>query len=129
MQPATIGVGQLAETSKRFARQLFTIGKNRLQLLMVELQEGREILLHSILLAVAVAVFGLLAGITLTAALVVLFWDCSHVAVLLTLTGLYGAAGFYAWRRLSALLRNRQPLSGTIDQLEKDRACLEKILE
>ena len=46
MEPATIGVGQLAETSKCFVRRLFTIVENRLELLTVELQEERERLLR-----------------------------------------------------------------------------------
>jgi len=119
----------LVETSKRFARRLFTIGENRLELLMVEVQEERERLLHAILLALGGAVFGLLAGITLTAAIVVLLWERSPVAVLLTLTALYGAAGVCIWRRLTGLLRDWQTLSATLDQLRKDRACLGKILE
>ena len=70
-------LGQLAATSKRFARRLLTIGENRLELLMVEVQEERERLLHAILLALGVAAFGLLAGITLTAAIVIWLWAYS----------------------------------------------------
>ena len=129
MEPATIGVGQLVETSKCFARRLFTIGENRLELLMVEVQEERERLLHAILLIFGVAAFGLLAGITLSAAVVILLWNHSPVAVLLTLTVLYGAAAVCLWKRLSGLMRDWQMLSATLDQLRKDRACLDKILE
>jgi uncharacterized membrane protein YqjE len=129
MEPATIGVGQLAETSKRFARRLLTIGENRLELLMVEVQEERERLLHSFLLALGVAVFGLLAGLALTAAIVVLLSAWSPVAVLLTLTGLYGAAGICLYRRLTGLLCNWQTLSASLDQLRKDRACLGKTFD
>ena len=105
-----------------------TIGENRLELLTVEVQEERERLLHAFLLALGVAAFGLLAGLTLTAAIVVLLWAWSPVAVLLILTGLYGAAGICLYRRLTGLLRNWQTLSASLDQLRKDRACLEKIL-
>ncbi|MGD0351557.1 MAG: phage holin family protein [Verrucomicrobiota bacterium] len=129
MEPAAIGVGQLVETSKRFARRLFTIVENRLELLMVEVQEERERLLHAILLALGVVAFGLLAGITLTAAIVVLLWQYSPVAVLLTLTGLYGVAAVCLYRRLTGILRDWQNLPATLDQLKKDRACLEKTLE
>ncbi len=128
MEPADISVGQLAETSKRFARRLLTIGENRLELLTVEVQEEHERLLHAILLAFGVAAFGLLAGLTLTAAIVVWLWAWSPVAVLLALTGLNGAAGIFLYRRLTGLLRNWQTLSATLDQLRKDRACLEKTL-
>jgi uncharacterized membrane protein YqjE len=128
METATVSFRQLAATSKHFARRLLTIGENRLELLTVEVQEERERLLHAFLLALGVAAFGLLAGLTLTAAIVVLLWAWSPLAVLLTLTGLYGAAGICLYRRLIGLLCNWQTLSASLDQLRKDRACLEKTL-
>ena len=128
MEPATANFGQLVDSSKQFARSLFTMGENRLELLMVEVQEERERLLHAILLALGVAVFGLLAGFTLTAAIVVLLWAWAPVAVLLSLTGLYGAGSVCLYRRLTRLLRDWQTLSATLDQLRKDRECLEKTL-
>ena len=129
METATVSFRQLAANSKQFAQRLLTIGENRLELLTVEVQEERERLLHAILLALGVAAFGLLASLTLTAAIVVLLWTWSPLAVLLTLTGLYGAAGVYLYRQLTGLLRDWQTLSATLDQLRKDRACLEKNLE
>jgi len=128
METATGSFKQLAATSRRFAQRLLTIGENRLELLTVEVQEERERLLHAILLALGVAAFGLLAGITLTAAIVVWLWAWSHVAVLLALTCLYGVAGVCLYRQLTGLLRDWQTLSATLDQLRKDRACLEKNL-
>ena len=128
MEESTVGFRQLAATSKQFARRLLTIGGNRLELLTVEVQQERERLLHAILLALGVATFGLVAGITLTAAIVVLLWAWSPVAVLLTLTGLYGVAAICLYQRLTGLLRDWQTLSASLDQLRKDRACLEKTL-
>lgn len=128
METSTVHLRQLATTSKKFVRRLATIGENRLELLAVEVQEERERLLHAFLLALGVAAFGLLAGIALTAAIAVLFWTWSPVAVLLILTGLYAAAGFFLYRRLTGLLRNWQTLSASLDQLRKDRACLENFL-
>jgi uncharacterized membrane protein YqjE len=129
MEDSTPNSGPLAPTWKRFVRRLLTVGENRLELLAVEVQEGRERLLHAFLTALGVAAFGLLACMTLTAAIVVCLWDYSHVAALLTLTGLYGAAGFCLCLRLARLLRDWQALPASLDQLRKDRACLEKILE
>jgi uncharacterized membrane protein YqjE len=120
---------QLAATAKHLARRLLTIGENRLELLTVEVQEERERLLHSFLLALGVAAFGLLAGIALTGTSVVLFWAFSPVAVLLALTGLYSAAAVFLYRRLTVRLRDWKNLPATLDQLKKDFACLEKILE
>lgn len=129
MEQSRVNLGQLVATSKRFARRLLTIGENRFELLMVEVQEERVRLLRAILLALGVAAFGLLAGIALTALIVVLFWDVSPVAVLLALTALYGAAAALFYWRLTVLLRDWQNLPATLDQLRKDRACLEKTLE
>ena len=128
MEPTPDNFGTIAVSSKRFAQRLLTIGENRLELLTVEVQEERERLLHAVLLALGVAVFGLLASFTLTAAIVVWLWAWSPIAVLLTLTALYGAAGVCLYRRLTGLLHDWQTLSATLDQLRKDRACLEKIL-
>ena len=128
METSTASLHQLAATSKHFVRRLATIGENRLELLTVEVQEERERILHAFLLALGVAAFGLLAGLTLTAAIAVLLWAWSPWAVLLILTAIYGGAGFYLYQRLTGLLRNWQTLPASIDQLRKDRACLEKIL-
>jgi uncharacterized membrane protein YqjE len=129
MEPSRVNLGQLATTSKHFAQRLLTIGENRLELLMVEVQEERVRLLRAILLALGVAAFGLLAAVALTGTIVWLFWELSPLAVLLALTGLYGAAAVLLYRRLTVLLRDWQNLPATLDQLRKDRACLEKALE
>ena len=128
MPTASVSLKQLAATLRQFARSLLTIGENRLELLTVEVQEERERLLHAFLLALGVAAFGLLAGAAFTGALVVLLWAYSPLAVLLVLTVLYGAAAFYLFRRLTGLMRDWQTLSATLDQLRKDRVCLEGIL-
>jgi uncharacterized membrane protein YqjE len=129
MEESPVSFKQLAATSKQFARRLLTIGENRLVLLTVEVQEERERLLHTILLALGVATFGLLTGITLTALIVVLFWAFSPVLALIALTVLYAAAGLWLYRQLTVRLGNAQPLAATLDQLRKDRACLETALE
>jgi uncharacterized membrane protein YqjE len=128
MENSTATFGQLAKTSKTFVRRLATIGENRLELLAVEMQEERERILRAFLLALGVATFGLLAGLTLTATIVVLLWTWSPWAALLTLTILYGAVGIFLYRRLTGVMRNWQTLSASLDQLRKDRACLENIL-
>ena len=128
MEPPPANAGTFVETSKRFVRRLLTLGENRFELLLVEVQEERERLLHAIVLALGVAAFGLLAGMALTGAIVVLLWEISRVVALLVLTGLYGAAAVCLYRRLTRLLRDWQNLPATLDQLRKDHACLEKHL-
>jgi uncharacterized membrane protein YqjE len=128
MQPATSKGGQLVATSKRFAQRLFTIGENRLELLIVEIQEERQHLLHFLLLALSAAVLGILAGVALSLLIVVSLWERSPAAALLVLTTFYSATAVLLYRQLSALRRDWQPLAATLDQLRKDRACLEKDL-
>ena len=128
MEESTVSFSELGTASKHVAQRLLTIGENRLELLAMEVQEERERLLHAMLLALGVASLGLLAGMTLTAAIVVLMWAYSPEGVLFTLTGLYGAAGVYLCRRLSGMQRDWQALSASLDQLRKDRACLEQML-
>ena len=128
METASVSFTSLATTAKQVARQLLTIGENRLELLAVEVREEREHFLRALLLALAVAAFGLLAGLALTAAIAVWLWACSPVGVLLVLTGLHGGAAVCLYRRLIGRLRDWQTLSATLDQLRKDRACLDNIL-
>ena len=129
MEESTASLGALGVASKQFARRLLTIGENRLELLAVEVQEERERLLHAILLALGMGACGLLIAIVFTAVIVILFWDVSHFAILLTLMLLYGAGMFWLYRQLTLLLRHWKTLPATLDQLRKDRACLDNNLE
>ena len=117
MERTPINIARLLAISRRFAGRLLTVGENRLQLLLVEVQEERERLLHSVLLAFGVAAFSLLAALTLTGAIVVLLWELSPVAALLALASLYGATAVCLYRRLTRLLRDWQSLPATLDQL------------
>jgi uncharacterized membrane protein YqjE len=128
MPPADSNLFHWPEPPKRFVRQLLTVGENRLELLMAEAQEERERLLRAILLALGVAVFGFLAGAALTVALVVLLWSLSPLAVLLTLTGIYTASAGLLYQRFRTLQRQWKTFPATLDQLKKDRVCLETLL-
>ena len=128
MQESTASFSQVLMDSKHLSRQLLTIGENRLELLTVEVQEERQRLLHAILLAFSVASFALLGGVTLTAAIVVLFWAYSPLAVLASLTCLYAASAVLLCRQLGKLLHGWEPLSASLSQLRKDCTCLAKIL-
>ena len=127
--PPPSSAGRLLGLSKAIARQLLTVAENRVALLLVEAQEGRERLLRAILLALGVAAFGLLAGIAFTGAVVVSLWGLSPLGALLALTGVYGAMAVCLYRRLTRLLHDWQAFSATLEQLRKDRACLEENLK
>ncbi len=128
MNPSPVSFSRLSATARSLSKLLLTIGENRFELLTLEMQEERERLLHALFLTACVAVCGLLAGIAITAAAVVLLWDYAPVVVLLAFAGIYIIIGLCLLRRLAGELQNRQPLSASLDQLRKDRACLEKII-
>jgi len=123
--PSDTGL-HLAGTSRQIAQRVLVICENRLQLLMVEVQEERERILRAFWLTIGVSAFGLLAGIALTALIVVALWDYHPVVTLLILTVLYAAAAVFLCERLSRLQRDWDTFPATLDQLKKDRECLEK---
>jgi uncharacterized membrane protein YqjE len=119
---------QLADASKRLTQRALVICENRIELLMVEVQEERERILRAIWLALGAVVFGLLAGVALTAVIAVAFWRQSPMAALVILTVLYVVAAAVLYARLARLQRDWQTLPATLDQLRKDREWLEKNL-
>jgi uncharacterized membrane protein YqjE len=126
MQTSSDNGLHLGDATKRIAQRVFVIVENRLQLLMVEAQEERERVLLAILLALCAAAFGLLAGVTLTVVIAVALWEHSPIVALLVLVALYTIAAVVFYGRLVCLQRDWQTLPGTLEQLKKDRECLEK---
>ncbi len=119
---------QLGIMGQRLASRLMAVAENRIELFMVEMQEQRDHLLKGILLALGAAVFGLLAGIGLSAAIVFCFWNSSPLAALRVLSGLHAcaAAGLYA--KFNKVLAEWEALPATLEQFKKDRQCLEENL-
>ena len=113
---------------KRCVRRLLAVGENRFELLLVEMQEESDRLLHMLILAIGAAVLGLLAAMGFSAAVVIALWDRSRMAAILILTAAYAIGAMILCWRLTALRRQQQTLPATLDQLRKDRACLEKSL-
>lgn len=119
----------LAGASKRVALRLLVICENRFHLLMVEMEEERERVMRALFFAIGAMTLGLLAMFTLTAIIVIVFWNRSPVIVLSILTALYGGAAVYLYSRLRQLQRDWKVLAGTLEQLKKDRECLTKDLD
>jgi uncharacterized membrane protein YqjE len=118
----------LGDASKRIAQRAFVIVENRIQLLMVEAEEERDRILKAIWMGMAAVAFGLLAGVTVTVIVAVAFWNSYPLVALLVLAAVYVAGAFWFYVKLMQLQRDWQTLPATIDQLRKDRECLEKQL-
>lgn len=129
MNTTAASLGQITDSSKRVGARLLAIAENRLELLTVELQEERDRLILALLLSLGVAVLSLLAALALSAALVVLFWAQSPLGVLLGLTALYVIMGVCALTKLRRLMADWETLPATLNQLRKDRACVQELFE
>ncbi|HEU6449576.1 MAG TPA: phage holin family protein [Verrucomicrobiae bacterium] len=116
----------LSDASKRIAQRILVLVGNRFDLLMIELQEEREVIIRAICLLMAMAIFGLLACIAITAVIAAAFWKDSPVAALLALAGFYAIAGIICYILLLRLKRDWSFLPTTLEQLKKDRECLDK---
>jgi uncharacterized membrane protein YqjE len=117
----------LAGTTKRVAWRLLAICHNRAELLMVEMQEERERARAIVIIACAIAVLGLLAGITVTA-LIVCMAGPHMLLALIILAFLYTAGAVFFYLKLTQMQRDWEPLASTREQLQKDRECFEKSL-
>lgn len=112
-------------SSRRLLHTLLGTVQNRVELFAIEMQEEKCRLVETILCVVAVASFGLMTLTLITLTIVLLLWENSHVAALISLSVLYLAATAFAWRALQARLNKRTPFSTTVEELRKDRSCLE----
>jgi uncharacterized membrane protein YqjE len=128
MDTAPPNAADLAGACRRLARHAIAIGENRLDLLLVEVQEERDRFLGSILLALGVAVFSLLAGVALTFVMVLALWDHAPLVTAGALTALYAGTGAWLYARLRQRLRNWEPLPATLAQIHQDRTWLEGCL-
>jgi uncharacterized membrane protein YqjE len=122
------GVVNVATASKRVAKRFLAILENRFALAVIELQEEREKVLHSLLYAMAAAVCVLLAGITLTILVAIAFWGNHPIVALSVLMALYLTIAAVFYLRLRKLRREWELLPSTIEQMRKDRECLGKNL-
>ncbi len=112
------------EALRRFGATVLAVLRNRLELLVVELQEERLRLLKAL---VWVAVAAALACFTLTMAalgVVIVVWDHYGVEGVFALSGLGLAATALAFWRLRARWKNWPLLSATLAELKKDFECL-----
>ena len=117
--------GGLLATGKRILRSVGDLAQSRLELFLVELKEERIRLFDALLLVAVGVVCALMTLALLTFTLVVIFWD-NRVIVLVALTLAYGIAAGASFWTLRNRLRHWQSFAATLDQIKKDRACLQK---
>jgi len=116
-------LGGIKSASKRLAKTALDMGENRLQLLLLELEEERDRVLKAVILALGVFAFGLLAGVALTIVVILAFWG-HPVCAASVLTAIYASIALLLNSRLTQLRRDWVSFSGSVSQLQKDVSCL-----
>lgn len=104
---------------------LLATAQNRIELFVVELQEEKCRLVEVIVCTAAVVALGLMSLSLVTLTVVVLCWENGLLAALASLSVLYLIGTVLAWRALQSRLKARSAFADTLDELKKDRSCLE----
>jgi|YelNatPaOPRAMG01_1025707.scaffolds.fasta_scaffold01826_3 uncharacterized membrane protein YqjE len=108
---------------QRLLSRAGTLLQSRLELAAIELGEERQRLQTQLLLGLVAVLFGMLALGSLTALLVILFWERGRWQILTVLTLLYTGAVAYCIYRLRTIQRNAPaPFAATRAEFAKDSA-------
>lgn len=115
----------LLDTLRQLGATVLAIFHNRLELLVVELQEHRIRLVEALVLVAAMAALGFFTLTLATAVVIIVVWKEFGVGGLLVLSGI-GLVGtlLLGWQ-LRKRLRSWPLLEGTLAELKKDREWLE----
>jgi uncharacterized membrane protein YqjE len=111
---------------RRLLKTVLAIAQNRLELLLVELQQERWRFFDALLLAGAVLILAAMTLMVATITLVVVCVEAKRLDLLVALMLLCLAATIVAFWRLRTRLKNWAPFSGTLTELKKDKACLDE---
>jgi uncharacterized membrane protein YqjE len=117
--------GGLFASLQNLTGTLLSIVQTRLELMRVEIEEGRQRLIE--LLGIAfLALFCLSLGVVLlTILIVVIFWDTHRVLTLALLTGSFLLIGGILWlKTLSALNRMPRMFEASLAEILRDRQGL-----
>jgi len=124
-QKATFHPG-LLETLRRLAATVLAILQNRIELLLVELQEERARLLNALMLTAVIVSLGLFTVAMAGGALAIAVWHEYGLRGLFALSALGLVGTVLAYWGLRVRLKHWPFLSGTLAELKKDRECLER---
>jgi uncharacterized membrane protein YqjE len=115
--------GGLLPTLRRLLKTLRDVAENRVALFLVEWREERLQLLEALLLLMIGTVCALRALLTVTFAIVVIFWDTHRTLALALIILAYAGGAAAAFGRLRSRMRRWQAFAATLDQIKKDQAC------
>jgi len=110
---------------RRLLKTVLAIAENRLDLLLVELQESRWRFIYAFLLSGLVLILALMTLMVPTIAIVVWCVMAKRLDLVVALTLVYLAATVGFFLHLRSWLKTWTPFSATVAELKKDKACLD----
>lgn len=126
MEPSTEDAPGLWLSLQRLGRTALGIAHNRVELLVVELEEERWRVVDALLLVASATVLVLMTLIAGTFALVLVFPTEHRLTVLAIVAALYLLATLAVLLKLRNRLKNWRSFSATLAELKKDKACLDE---
>ena len=115
----------LAETLRRLGATILAVFSNRLELLVVELQEERIRFFEAVVLLAAIVALGFFTLTLAAIGVILLVWKEFGVWGLFIMSSIGLIGTILAVWLLQARLKNWPLLAGTLAELRKDRAWLE----
>ncbi|VVE84645.1 phage holin family protein [Pandoraea sputorum] len=110
---------------RHLAGALLEMVQSRLELAGIELAEEKERWMGVACLGLAAMLFGVLALVSLTALMIVVFWDTYRLAAITGIFIVYFLlAGWCATRARDILRKAPMPFEATLAEFEKDRNAL-----
>ncbi len=126
MEPSTGDAPSLLRSLKRLGRTALGIAENRLELLLVELEEERWRVVDALFLVASVTVLALMTLIAGTLAMVMSFPPEQRAVALAAASGVYLLATLAVLLKLRTRLKRWRSFSASLAELKKDRACLDE---
>ncbi len=111
---------------RRLLQTVLAIAQNRLELLLVEMQEERWRFFDALLLAGAVLILAAMTLMVVTITLVVVCVEANRLDLLVAMMVLFLVATIVSIWRIRTRLKNWAPFSGTLAELKRDKACLDE---
>lgn len=115
----------IIDSLRTLGESLLATVHDRIALFSLELEEERARLIHTIIW-ISLALFaGVMTALLASITLVFLFWETARLAVLLTLTVLYGSALVYTIVTVRRhLAQQPRPFAASLAELAEDQACI-----
>lgn len=118
--------GGLFATLARMVKTLRDVAENRLELFLVELKEERIRFFGALVLAAVGFGSALMAVMLFTLLVILAFWETHRLLVVALLALAYSSAAIVIFATLRSRLHQWRAFGSTLEQIKKDRSCLEE---